>query len=96
MALNSSMQSIILTFYFGNHYVDVAERVETYTFFDFLAISGGLLGLFLGISVLSIVELIYYFTLHLFWTIRYWKSENAAVVLNHRHINVIPIEDLSE
>ena len=94
-----SLQPIYLSFYFPNNGIIVSERVEKYTFFDFLAICGGLLGLFLGISLLSIIELIYYSTLRLFWTIRRWKSEVVtvpSVPLNPRWIDVIPIEDHNE
>lgn len=50
------------------------NRSETITISDFMASCGGLLGLFMGISVLSIVELIYFFTLHLFCTLEHQKS----------------------
>lgn len=46
------------------------QRKETNTITDFLAACGSLLGLFLGISALSIIELIYYVTLHLYWIVR--------------------------
>lgn len=39
--------------------------METSTLADFIASFGGLLGLFMGISVLSIFEIVYYFTLRL-------------------------------
>ena len=42
------------------------KRREKYTFFDFFAICGGAFGLFMGISALSIIELIYYTTLRWF------------------------------
>jgi acid-sensing ion channel, other len=44
--------------------------METYTVTQFLAICGGLLGLFLGVSLLSLIEIIYFATLRLFWIIR--------------------------
>lgn len=50
--------------------VDTATRMVVYTFADFLAICGGLLGLLLGISAMSIIELLYYGTLRVYWTIR--------------------------
>lgn len=37
---------------------------------DFVSSCGGLLGLFMGVSVLSVVELIYFFTLRLCCKIR--------------------------
>lgn len=39
-------------------------RTELYTLSDFLASCGGLFGLFIGASLLSFIEIIYYFTLH--------------------------------
>jgi acid-sensing ion channel, other len=41
------------------------QRAELYGRTDFIANCGGLLGLFMGISVLSVVEIVYYFTLRL-------------------------------
>lgn len=46
---------------------------ERYTLSEFLSLCGGLLGLFLGVSALSIIDLAYHFTLRLFWTIRHQK-----------------------
>lgn len=60
---------------FLDHKVETLERVEVYSSSDFLAICGGLLGLFLGVSALSIIEFVYYFTLRLFWTIRRARTE---------------------
>lgn len=51
---------------FKEKYFIAMVRSETTTAFDFIASCGGLLGLFMGISVLSIVELIYFFTLGLY------------------------------
>lgn len=51
--------------FFKENYLIALIRSETVTPSDFLANCGGLLGLFMGISVLSIVELFYYFTLRL-------------------------------
>lgn len=55
------------------------ERVERFTVIDFLANCGGLLGVCLGISVLSIIEILFFMTLRLFWTSRRWKFEDTAV-----------------
>ena len=45
--------------------ISTTERSELYGFHDFMADCGGLLGLFMGVSILSVIELIYYFTLRL-------------------------------
>ena len=40
-------------------------RYQQFTVVDFLAYVGGILGLFAGISALSVVEFLYFFTLRL-------------------------------
>lgn len=70
----------------------MVKRLETYSFTDFLAICGGLLGLFLGISLLSMIELIYIFTLRLFWIIQNARSVQPTVTEDeHRVTNSIAI-----
>lgn len=56
------------------------QRNELYTYADFLSICGGLLGVFMGISALSFIELIYFATLHLFWKLRDLKAKNTVTV----------------
>lgn len=38
------------------------KRSELYSFTDFIASFGGILGVFLGVSILSVVEIIYFLT----------------------------------
>lgn len=59
-------------------YVSSLHRYVTYSLADFLAISGGLLQLFVGASLLSIIEFIYYCTLRLYWNIRQSRVENIV------------------
>lgn len=47
-----------------------SRRLEYYNLNQFLANSGGLFGLFMGASLLSFIELLYYFTLRVFFTRR--------------------------
>jgi acid-sensing ion channel, other len=47
------------------------RRQLSMTFSDFLAQSGGMLGLFAGISALSIIELFYFMTLR--WMVNLWR-----------------------
>lgn len=54
-----------------------SKRSELYGPTDFLANCGGLLGLFMGVSLLSIVEIVYYLTIRLFY---HRKSPNGEVV----------------
>ncbi|GBP43270.1 Pickpocket protein 28 [Eumeta japonica] len=55
-------------------------RSQLFGVTDFMANCGGLLGLFLGFSFLSIVEIFYYFTLRLalaeFMKAKYWKNRS--------------------
>jgi acid-sensing ion channel, other len=46
-------------------------RYHPISFTDFLAQSGGMMGLFAGISALSIVELMYFMTIR--WMVNFWR-----------------------
>jgi acid-sensing ion channel, other len=50
---------------FKDEQVVPMRRFQKMTFVEFLAQSGGLMGLFAGISALSVIEVIYFFTLRL-------------------------------
>lgn len=54
-----------------------SKRQELYNITDFLASCGGLLGLFTGISLLSIFEFIYFFTIRLSCSLRERKDEKT-------------------
>lgn len=55
---------------------------------DFVAACGGLLGLFMGISLLSIVEFVYYFSLRLLCSFRLKNSKTAnEKISNHENKN---------
>lgn len=64
------------------------KRAEYYTKIDFLANCGGLLGLFVGASVLSIIETIYYFTLRLPFSLRFHGQYSR-----NRSNKVTPFDD---
>lgn len=49
--------------FFKDHQYIALKRQELYSHTDFLADVGGLLGLFMGVSALSVVEIFYYLTL---------------------------------
>ena len=55
-----------VSIYFRDDEFVAYRRYETYGRIDLLSNIGGLLGLFLGISLLSMVESIYFFTLRFF------------------------------
>jgi hypothetical protein len=52
--------------YFKENQFDVKKRSERFGFIDFISNCGGLMGLFMGISLLSIVEILHYF-LYFLW-----------------------------
>ncbi|CAO1310274.1 unnamed protein product, partial [Diamesa serratosioi] len=52
---------------FRDYYFIESKRSELYGWIDFMANCGGLLGLFMGFSLLSLVEILYYFTINFAW-----------------------------
>lgn len=71
--------------------VETIKRRETYTYSDFMAICGGLLGLFVGMSALSAIEFIYYGSLRYYWEERR-KRADAKKAANKKIVSVIPID----
>lgn len=65
------------TIYFENADFEVIERYAVFDFMDFVASCGGLLGLFMGFSILSFLELAYYVIL---WIIMLRKSRKVEPV----------------
>ncbi|XP_052889747.1 pickpocket protein 28-like [Anopheles moucheti] len=57
--LQLPVYSVLQVYYQDTHFIP-AQRSELHGLVDFLANCGGLLGLFIGVSLLSIVEAIYY------------------------------------
>ncbi|KAG4070425.1 hypothetical protein HA402_005657 [Bradysia odoriphaga] len=64
------MQPARLSIFFKENQFITSKRSELYGPTDFLANCGGLLGLFMGASFLSIVELLYFFSLRLCCNLR--------------------------
>lgn len=54
-----------LSIYIENSDFEATERYSVFDSMDFLSSCGGLLGLFMGFSILSLIELGYYFMLWL-------------------------------
>lgn len=52
----------IMLFFKEDHFISL-KRAELFGITDFIANCGGLLGLFMGVSLLSIVEIIYFCTI---------------------------------
>ncbi|XP_036344575.1 pickpocket protein 28-like [Rhagoletis pomonella] len=53
----------IVNFYYLSHILRTTTKSEMFGFTDFVSSTGGILGLFMGFSVFSIIEIIYYVTL---------------------------------
>lgn len=81
------MQPSNVEIFFKDHYVRALKRSETHTISNFLAMCGGLFGLFLGCSALSIVEFIYTITRRLYLHYRQRKSQNAVGSIKSGNIN---------
>lgn len=87
-----------LSIFFKENQFITSKRSELYGPTDFLANCGGLLGLFMGVSLLSIVEIIYFCTLRFCCSIR----RKRIVKKNHRIDNrfgtipTIIIEDVGD
>lgn len=60
-----------------------SKRSELYGLTDFIANCGGLLGLFIGVSTLSIVEIFYYLTIRL---MKHFKK------ISFRKKNIEPVQ----
>jgi Amiloride-sensitive sodium channel len=54
-----------LTFKFKDEEVRATRRYQPFMFSEFLGQSGGVMGLFAGISMLSIIEIFYFFPFRL-------------------------------
>lgn len=61
--ITEDLYSASASIYFGDDEFIAYKRFESYGTVRLLSNIGGYLGLFLGISVLSVVEFIYFFTL---------------------------------
>ncbi|XP_031352521.1 pickpocket protein 28-like isoform X2 [Photinus pyralis] len=73
-----------LSIFFKDMQFLASERNELYGFVDFLSSIGGLLGLFIGISITSFIEVIYFCTLRLWCNLKkygpgYWSGEPDLV-----------------
>ncbi|XP_031638214.1 pickpocket protein 28-like [Contarinia nasturtii] len=82
-----------LSIFFKEHQFITSKRSELYGLTDFMANCGGLLGLFMGVSMLSIVEVIYYFTLRLGCTLRLRRTRKRKSLRAQGKKNTIaPVE----
>ncbi|XP_055846251.1 pickpocket protein 28-like [Episyrphus balteatus] len=63
------------------------KRSELYSWTDFIASCGGLLGLFMGISILSLVEFVYFFTIRLWRKLRQTRRKQRRLSKKKRSLN---------
>ena len=61
----SNPESIMVSIEYDQMRYNPLVRKQQFDMLDFFSYFGGLLGLFAGISILSIVEIIYWFTIQL-------------------------------
>ncbi|KAJ8916850.1 hypothetical protein NQ315_005857 [Exocentrus adspersus] len=73
-SLRKSYSKSQLMIYFKSSHFIPYERNELYGHLDFLANVGGLLGLFIGISLLSFFEIIYFLSLRIICNLRLYKN----------------------
>lgn len=79
--------SRLLIYYKDNKFIGL-QRSEFFGPTDFLANCGGLLGLFMGVSILSLFEIFYYFTIRLLCNLRIKKKvQNDVVILSSNTAN---------
>lgn len=69
------MQMARLSIFFKENQFLSSKRSELYGTTDFLANVGGLLGLFMGVSTLSFVELVYFCTVRLITNLKMRKKK---------------------
>lgn len=62
---------------FRDHTVTTLKREQRFTLADLLSRCGGLLGLFLGISAISCIEFIYYFSMRWFCTVIHTDQDKS-------------------
>lgn len=70
----SRLSSSQLLIYFKASTFIPQERNELFGTFDFLANVGGLLGLFIGFSLLSMIEFIYFLSLRIICNVKMYKT----------------------
>lgn len=88
------VRSRLLIFFKQNRFI-TSKRSELYGWIDFLTNCGGSLGLFMGVSLLSIVEIFYYCTVRLCCKlneIRQKKYKSTAKELNSISCHIIDEE----
>ena len=88
----SSAQHIRLSIIFNDNEFITSIRSELYGQTEFFANCGGLLGLFMGFSFLSLIEIIYYLTIRLACNLnlRRQKKNKIRRLATKKRSNLIP------
>lgn len=81
-----------MSIFFKEEEFYVSKRSELYSGFELVGTIGGLLGLYMGISVLSVLELIYYFSLRLFCISRMQKIEEKRLQQQQQQVAAGTVE----
>ncbi|XP_055840717.1 pickpocket protein 28-like [Episyrphus balteatus] len=76
----------VLTIKFEEDVLNGLIRTELYSTTDFIANCGGLLGLFMGVSILSLVELVYFFTVRLWLNLKARRQIKAREIKKFKEI----------
>lgn len=71
----------IMLFFKEDHFIAL-KRAELFGITDFIANCGGLLGLFMGVSLLSIVEIIYFCTIRWIYRLKGKKKPPGVQLFN--------------
>ncbi|PSN49924.1 hypothetical protein C0J52_07056 [Blattella germanica] len=80
-----------VAFYYKDVRFVTRHRSELYGRIDFLANCGGLLGLYLGCSFLSIVEIIYFFTMR--YCSNYFTEKKSKESDDETSVVLVPVTD---
>lgn len=90
------MQPARLSIFFKENQFITSKRSELYGPTDFLANCGGLLGLFMGASFLSIVELLYFFSLRLCCNLRTRMNQKRKNKISDSVPGIVVIKPTSD
>lgn len=87
-----------LSIFFKENQFITSKRSELYGLTDFLANCGGLLGLFAGVSILSTIEILYFYTIRFCCNLRARRKSRKELKIeeNCSQIPSIVIDDCQE
>lgn len=91
MKFDTESHSSEVFFNFKENDIFTFIRKRQFTLIDFISSCGGILGLFAGISVLSIVELFYYFSIRIVVNAyKDWKNCKVVLITNNMVMEETP------